>query len=64
MIMENVFIPDNLKFSSDCEYYQAMANNITRTMGNIDWTDTGPVVGNMNVSYCFLLFHISTYFWC
>lgn len=53
-MIDNVFIPDYMKASSDQGFYQATANNITRRYGTIEWTAAGPVVNGLNISNQFM----------
>lgn len=51
---QDVYIPDYMKTSHDQRFFQALANHITRTSGEIEWTTSGPVVDGVNISYQFM----------
>jgi hypothetical protein len=48
-------IPDYMKNSGDGDYWQALADNYEAKIGeSIKWTDRGPMVGSLNLSYMFM----------
>lgn len=48
-------IPLYMRNSGDDDYWQALADNYEAKIGkSIEWTDRGPVVGDLNLSYMFM----------
>jgi len=48
-------MPDDMMYGPYGDYWLALANNYEAKMGKqIDWTDRGPMLGSLNLSYMFM----------
>lgn len=47
-------LPTYLRDSSDADWYQKVADDIEAEHGTIEWTDSGPMLGTLNISFRFM----------